>query len=167
MTRRQGAHGGRVEVTVNAPIEWVWRIIADVTRTGEWSHECRHVEWLGGATAPAPGVRFRGRNHSGWIRWSRACEVLAVDPQRRIAWRTISTALYVDSTDWEITLEPVAGATRIVQSYQLTKCPQWWEQVALRLVPAHIDRTVALEGDLRRLGALAAADARSADRLAS
>jgi hypothetical protein len=32
-------------------VEAVWRVVADVTRTGEWSHECLHVSWLGGATA--------------------------------------------------------------------------------------------------------------------
>jgi hypothetical protein len=45
-----------------------------------------------------------------------------------------------------------------VQTYQVTRCPRWWEWIASRLVPRHIDRTVALTEDLRRLGAVAAAD---------
>jgi Berberine and berberine like len=67
---RRVARTCRVEVIAGAPIGSVWRVIADVTRTGEWSHECHHVTWLGGATAAAPGVRFRGRNRSGWLRWT-------------------------------------------------------------------------------------------------
>jgi hypothetical protein len=53
----------RAEVIAGAPIASVWRVIADVTRTGEWSHECHHVTWLGGATAAAPdrGSRRRRR----------------------------------------------------------------------------------------------------------
>src|SRR6266702_2020774 len=78
-------------VIVDAPVEAVWRVITDVTRTGEWSHECRQVAWLHGAAQAAPGVRFRGRNRSGLLRWSRVCEVIAVDTPREIAWRTIPT----------------------------------------------------------------------------
>ena len=48
----------------------------------------------------------------GWWRWSRTCEVLAVEPPRQIAWRTIPTPLFVDSSDWRITLEPAGAGTR-------------------------------------------------------
>jgi uncharacterized protein YndB with AHSA1/START domain len=161
--KRRAALIGRAEATVAAPVEAVWRVIADVTRTGEWSHECRHVAWLDGAVRAAPGVRFRGRNRSRWLRWSRTCEMLAVDPPTRIAWRTIATPLFVDSTEWSVHLEPAAAGTRIVQEYRVTRCPQWWEWIAIRLIPGHIDRTAALTNDLRRIGAVAEADAPAAD----
>jgi uncharacterized protein YndB with AHSA1/START domain len=158
--QRRIAQACRVEVTVDAPLESVWQLIADVTRTSEWSHECHHIVWLGGATAAAPGVRFRGRNRSGWLRWGRTCEVLAVG--RQIAWRTIPTALLVDSTDWRISLEPAGTATQIVQTIQLTKLPHWWEWTLVRINPSHIDRSAALTEDLRRIGAIAAAGAPAA-----
>jgi hypothetical protein len=94
----------------------------------------------------------------GPLRWSRTCEVLAVDPPHRIAWRTVTTSLFVDSTDWSLSLEPIPGGTRIVQTYLVTQCPRWWEWIAVRMVPRHIDRTAALTEDLRRLGAVAATD---------
>jgi uncharacterized protein YndB with AHSA1/START domain len=157
--KRRVARTGRVEVTVAAPIESVWAIVADVTRTGEWSHECHHVAWLDEAIAAAPGVRFRGRNRSGWLRWSRTCKIQAVEAPRQIAWSTIPTRLFVDSTDWLLSLEPVETGTRIGQSFQVTKCPDWWEWLVARLNTQHIDRGAALTADLRRIGALAAADA--------
>ena len=157
---RRAAMTGRAEMTIAAPVDAVWRVIADVTRTGEWSHECHHVAWLDGAVRAAPGVRFRGRNRSGWLRWSRTCEMLAVDPPTRIAWRTIVTPMFVDSTEWTVRLEPLATGTRIVQEYRLTRCPRWWEWIATRLIPGHIDRTAALTDDLRRIGAIAEADVR-------
>jgi hypothetical protein len=79
---------GQVEVVVHAPVEAVWEVLSDVTRVGEWSHECRSAEWLGGARAAAPGVRFRGRNKTGRVRWSRVNEVVRVEGLREIAWRT-------------------------------------------------------------------------------
>jgi uncharacterized protein YndB with AHSA1/START domain len=156
---RRVARSCRVEVIADAPIESVWRVVADVTRTGEWSHECHHIAWLGGATAAVPGARFRGRNRSGWLRWSRSCEILAVHPPRQIAWRTISTPLFVDSSNWRISLEPAGTGTQIVQTFQVTNCPRWWEWIVARANPRHIDRSSALTEDLRRIGAVAAADA--------
>lgn len=148
----------RVEVTVDAAVESVWRIVADVTRTGQWSHECSHVGWLDGATAAAPGVRFRGRNRSGPWRWSRTCEVVAVDAPRQIVWRTIPTRLFVDSTDWRISLEPDGEGTRIVQTFQVTRCPDWWDWLVAHLNTPHIDRSTALTADLHRIGDVAAND---------
>ena len=42
-TTKQIPRSSRVEVEVPAPVDAVWRVITDVTRTGEWSHECRRV----------------------------------------------------------------------------------------------------------------------------
>jgi uncharacterized protein YndB with AHSA1/START domain len=157
---RRVARTCQVQVIAGAPIESVWQLIADPTRTGEWSHECHHVTWLGGATAAAPGARFRGRNRSGWLRWSRKCEMLTVDPPHQIAWRTIASPLFVDSTDWRISLEPAGTGTRIVQTFQVTRCPRWWEWIVARVNPPNIDRSAALTEDLHRIGEVAAADAR-------
>lgn len=54
-----------VGVVVDAPVQQVWAVVSDVTRVGEWSHECCGAAWLGGADGPAPGVRYRGRNRAG------------------------------------------------------------------------------------------------------
>jgi hypothetical protein len=106
----------------------------------------------------SPGVRFHGRNRSGWLRWSRVCEVVAVEAPRELAWRTIPTPLLPDSTEWHIALEPVNSGTRIVQSYKVIKVPGWLHWVTARVNPAHIDRSGALADDLRRIGAIAAGD---------
>jgi hypothetical protein len=150
----------RVEVRVSAPPDAVWAVVADVTRTGEWSHECVEVAWVGGATAARPGARFRGGNRASLWRWNRSCEVTGVDPGRSLTWRTVSTWLYHDSTEWQVTLEPVPGGTRIVQTYEVVHCPAWWGWLVARVVPPHRDRTAALTADLERLGAVAAADVR-------
>jgi hypothetical protein len=74
----------------------------------------------------------------------------------------IPTALMVDSTDWRISLEPAGAGTQIVQTYELTKCPRWWEWILARINPSHIDRSAALTEDLRRIGVIAAAGAPAA-----
>lgn len=149
----------RVEAEVAAPVEAVWAVVADPTRTGEWSHECHEVGWLGGATGARPGARFRGANKAAVWRWHRTCEVLAVEDGRSLTWRTVPTWRYVDSTVWRITLEPVGAGTRIVQTYEVVKCPAWWAWLVARVVPPHLDRSAGLRADLERIGEVAAADA--------
>lgn len=149
------ARHGRTQTVTRAPAEVVWRIIADVTRVGEWSHECREARLLGGARTAAPGVRFRGRNRSGIFRWSRSCVFTVVDPPRALAWRTGGLWGRLDCTEWRLALEPVAGGTRIVQTYQVLRVAPGLDRVYWRLVKAHRDRRAALADDLERLAALA------------
>ena len=146
---------GRTETVASAPAEAVWEIIADVTRVGEWSHECRGARLLGGARAAAPGVRFRGRNRSGLFRWSRSCVFSVVEPPRALVWRTGGLWGRVDSTQWRIDLEPVGAGTRIVQTYQVLRVAPGLDRVYWRLIKAHRDRRAALADDLDRLAALA------------
>jgi uncharacterized protein YndB with AHSA1/START domain len=93
---RSVQRSNRAEVTVEAPIEAVWRVVVDVRRTGEWSH----IELLDGATSVGVGVRFVGGNRLGWSRWSRTNEVTELEAGRRIGWRTLPTWRFPDSTEW-------------------------------------------------------------------
>lgn len=146
---------GRTEVTVDAPIDAVWAVLSDVTRTCEWSHECRSARWLGTAAVPAPGVRFRGRNQSGRIRWSRTCELFDVRPPIGLAWRTVPSLLYPDSTEWRFRLREDGERTTIVQDYRVVHLNPLVDRLYARAIPGHQDRTAALAADLRRLGDVA------------
>lgn len=145
-----------VTVVVDAPVADVWRVVSDVRRTGEWSHECRSVQWMGGAVAAAPGVRFRGRNRSRWVRWTRTCEVVAVDEPTELVWRTVPTWRYPDSTEWRISLVPEGLRTTITQTFTVLRAPRLLEPVYAWLIPAHQDRDARLADDLSRIGAVAA-----------
>ena len=145
-----------VTVVVDAAVDDVWRVISDVRRTGEWSHECRSGEWLGGADAAAPGVRFRGRNRSRWVRWTRTCEIVAVDAPSELVWRTVPTRLYPDSTEWRIRLTPEGRSTRITQSFRLVRMPGLLDPFYALVNPDHRDRDARLADDLARIGTVAA-----------
>jgi hypothetical protein len=151
---------GQVELVVPASVDAVWRVVADVTRVGEWSLECRRVEWLDGAGEVAPGVRFRGTNRAGPWRWSRVNEVLVADPPRTLAWRTVPTRRFPDSSEWRIELEAVEGGTRVVQSFRVLRGPAVLAALYAVLVPTHRGRSTELTDDLRRLGEVAADDER-------
>ena len=153
---------GAAEVVVDATPEAVWAVLADVTRIGEWSHECRGAEWLDGATAAAPGVRFRGRNRAGaLVRWARVCVIRAVDPPHEFVWETVGPPLMRDASLWRVRLEPVDGGTRIRQEFRILSMAAWADRVVAALLPAHRDRMAALEADLRRLGEVSAGGRRT------
>ena len=130
-------------------------VVADITRVGEWSHECQGARWLGGATAATPGAQFRGRNRSGLIRWGRKCEIVTAQP-RELVWRTVPTRLYPDSVEWMIRLHEADGGTKIEQTYRVLKIPEILDRFYAVIIPGHRDRTDALTEDLRRLGTVAA-----------
>jgi hypothetical protein len=152
--KRRVQKSGRCEVQTDAALDAVWDVVRDVTRVGEWSHECVSVAWLGGVTSATPGARFRGRNHAGIFRWGRVCEIVAAEPYE-LVWRTVPTALYPDSTEWTIRLHPADGGTQIEQTFTVVRAPKLLDIVYGLVIPAHRDRTAALTGDLRRLGHLA------------
>ena len=146
----------RVEVVVDATVRQVWEVISDVTRIGEWSHECHAARWLDDADGPSPGVRFRGRNRAGWARWGRTCEIVTVDPPSQFVWRTVPTRLFPDSTQWRVRLEPTSdGQTLIRQSFTVLRAPWLLDRLYAQLIPAHQNRDARLAQDLARAGAAA------------
>ena len=146
---------GEVALDVRATPTQVWAVLADPTRVGEWSHECRTVTWVDGHARAAVGARFRGSNQVGALRWSRTCTITELEPDRLLVFRT-SGGLPPDSTEWRFRLEPAAGGTRITQSFRILKFPRVVELATIVFNPPHRDRSEALRGDLARLGAVSA-----------
>lgn len=140
-------------VVVDAPIDAVWALVSDVTRTGEWSIECRGAEWLDGANGPVTGARFRGRNRRNGTRWSRICEVLDVDAPQRLAWRTLPTRLLPDSTRWEFELTPAGNGTTVTERMRVLQIPAVYDRLFAAMLPQHRDRTPDLAADLARIKA--------------
>ncbi len=68
------------EITIAAPPEAVWDLVADVTRMGDWSPECYRCAWVDGGTGPRAGARFKGWNRQDLgpvpVKWSTTSTVL-------------------------------------------------------------------------------------------
>lgn len=154
---------GDVEAVVDASPEQVWAVMSDVTRIGEWSRECLGADWLGDATGPEVGARFRGRNRVGLLRWNRVCTVTEVSPPHTFAYRTRG-AITRDATAWTLRVEPLGDRARIVMSNRVLAMPRPFELVIVNLIPAHRDRSRELAADLVRLGNVAGSGGPGRDR---
>ena len=95
-----------VDVTqaMEAPVDRVWAVVGDPVGMGDLTAECTGMEWIGGSTGPAVGARFRGRNRSGWRRWSTSCTIVRLDPGSEIAWDVAFGPLPV--ARWSYRVEP-------------------------------------------------------------
>ena len=139
---------GEARVHIDAPAEKVYELLSDVTRMGEWSPECVRAEWVGGATGPAVGAKFKGHNKQGFLRWSTKPEVTAADPGKEFAFKTRDTT-------WRYQFEPSAsGGTDLTESFDV---PHYGAFFNL-LTPAKKRQAMMVEGmqtTLQRLKATA------------
>jgi Polyketide cyclase / dehydrase and lipid transport len=111
---------GSVTVHMAAPADRVWDLVSDVTRVGEFSPETFEAEWLGGATGPAAGARFRGhvrRNGRGPVYWT-VCTVTACVPDREFAFSVGGPRGTIVNT-WRYQLEPSGDGTDVTESFAL------------------------------------------------
>jgi uncharacterized protein YndB with AHSA1/START domain len=100
---------------IAAPAEQVWAMVSDVTRMGEWSPENVGGTWLGGATGPNPGAKFRGTNRSGKKKWNTVCAVVDADPGRRFSFRVTAAGLKI--AEWSYAFEPTAAGCQVTETW--------------------------------------------------
>jgi hypothetical protein len=103
---------------IDATPDDVYAIVADVTRTGEWSPVCRECWWDEG-DGPRLGAHFTGRNVIPDRTWETRCEVIAADEGCRFGW-----SVNGGSVIWLYTMEPVEDGTTLTESWEFTPAGQ-------------------------------------------
>jgi hypothetical protein len=119
---RQDSHS----VVIDASAESIYALVADLPRMGEWSNECRRVEWLDDSSGPVEGARFVGHNQGGpggFLKWTRRGRVVTADPGREFSFVTEESGR--EGTEWRYRLEPADGGTRVTESYTVSSIPVW------------------------------------------
>ena len=114
------------QTVINTSPEHVYDLVADLPLMGNWSPECRRVEWTDRASDPAEGAKFVGHNRGGpfkLFRWSRHGRVVSANRGREFAFVTEEGGR--ESTAWRYRFEPVEGGTRVTESYEVRWIPAW------------------------------------------
>jgi hypothetical protein len=106
-----------VSVTKEIPTsaDQLWAMVADLPRMGEWSPENDGGAWIGGATGPGVGAKFKGRNHHGSRRWSTIATVVDCEPGSRFSFRVSVLGLSV--SDWSYDVEPTEAGCTVTASW--------------------------------------------------
>jgi uncharacterized protein YndB with AHSA1/START domain len=105
----------QVAETIAASADSVYSLVADLARMGEWSPETTGITWLGGATGPRPGARFRGSNRNGFRRWNTICTVVTAEPGRELTW--VSRLFGRPIALWRYQFEPDGtGGTKVTET---------------------------------------------------
>jgi Polyketide cyclase / dehydrase and lipid transport len=94
----------------------VWALVTDLPRMGELSPENRGGRWIGGATGPAQGARFRGVNRNGELRWWTRVRVVVCQPERRFTF-DVRSPFGVRVSRWSYELAPDAGGTLLTEHW--------------------------------------------------
>ena len=101
-------------IEIAAPAHKVYDMVSDVPRMSEWSPEQVATKWVGGASGPEVGARFRGTNRNGWRRWSTSCKVTDAQPGKRFAFRVSAYGMPV--ADWVYEFAPSGTGCSVTES---------------------------------------------------
>jgi hypothetical protein len=137
------------EIVIDAAPEQVYDLVADVTRTPEFSPEVVAVRWLDGATEPAVGARFEAVNRSttSGRRWRNRPVVVVADRGREFAFRR--TEPFSGTVVWRYRFAPVDGGTRVVESYEFERPVSRIGWFVIEKLFKDVDRRAALQRGMR------------------
>jgi hypothetical protein len=109
-----------VSMLMHASADDVYALVADVTRTPEFSPAVVSCTWLDGATGPAVGARFEARNTTAEGKtWQNRPVVTVADPGREFAFTR--TEPFAGTIGWRYRFTPEGGGTRVTESYEVLK----------------------------------------------
>ncbi len=107
----------RESIIVARPPEYLYDMVSDVTRMGEWSPVCRACWWDDG-DGPRPGAWFTGRNELPERAWETRSRVIAAERGREFAF--VVGGSWVR---WGYTFTPVDGGTEVTESWEFLPGP--------------------------------------------
>jgi hypothetical protein len=139
----------QVTAHIDAPPDVVYALIADVTRTPEFSPEILRCTWLDGATGPAVGARFEAVNKvSRGPAWKNRPIVTVAQPGREFA--ISRTEKFTGTLVWRYRFQPDGDGTLFTESYEVTRPisrPGWF--IMDRLFGCH-DRRAELRAGMEQ-----------------
>ena len=120
--RYRDCPSAEAEVLIAAPPAVVWALVCDIQVPARFSSEFNGGEWLDGASSPAPGAQFSGRNHHPAIGdWETTSTICEFQPEQVLGWAVGDPDQ--PSALWRFTLTADADGTRLTQWMQIGPGP--------------------------------------------
>jgi uncharacterized protein YndB with AHSA1/START domain len=139
---------------IQAPADKVWSMISDLPNMDAFSSENDGGTWLGGATAAAPGVKFRGFNSHGSKSWKTVATVVDAVPGKRFSFTVKAVGLNI--SEWVYELQATGDGCLVTESWT-DRRPGFFKPIS-RIASGIADRQVHTKMAIEAtLGAIAAA----------
>jgi hypothetical protein len=108
----------QAELMVAAAPPVVWALVCDIQLPARFSSEFDGGQWLDGASCPALGARFTGRNHHPAIGdWQTTSTICEYEPEQVLGWAVGDPGC--PSSRWRFTLTAQPDGTRLTQWMQI------------------------------------------------
>ena len=109
-----------VSLHMAAAPETIYQLVADVTRTPEFSPEIIECRWIDGATGPVVGARFKARNKMPKRpAFANKPVVTLVEPCKTFAFAR--TEPFGGTVEWRYDFASDGQGTLVTESYAVTK----------------------------------------------
>jgi hypothetical protein len=89
--------------------------VTDLPHMDRLSPENTGGEWIGGATGPKVGAKFKGTNARDKDSWSTIAKVVTYDPPRRFEFNV--TFKVFNIAHWEFSVDPAPGGCRVTETW--------------------------------------------------
>lgn len=116
-----------VSESINAGPDTLYDLVADLPSMGRISPENTGGKWIGGASGPTVGAKFRGSNKSGWRRWSTTVQVTEADPGKRFAFHVSFAGVPI--ADWAYEFEGSEAETTVREIWD-DRRPGWMDKLS-------------------------------------
>jgi hypothetical protein len=103
-------------VRIAATPDVLWSMVTDLPRMGQLSPENIGGRWIGGATGPAVGARFRGVNRNGRRRWWTRVRVVECEPNRRFTF-DVRSSFGMRVSRWGYEITPTADGCLLTEHW--------------------------------------------------
>ncbi|MEV0218286.1 SRPBCC family protein [Streptomyces sp. NPDC050704] len=156
----------RVDTTTDIAADpaTVFAYVSDLTRSGDWSPECRGGRWSSGDPATVGSV-FTARNHRepevvGWApvvrgEWTTECEVLESTPPRVFRWAMRDSGGRAQESVWSFTVAPTAEGSSLTHAFWMGELTEGMRGILARMsddeIPKFLDAWAdKIHGDMRQ-----------------
>jgi hypothetical protein len=110
-----------VTLHIDASPTVVWGLITDITEMGTYSPEVVEAEWIGDASGPAVGARYRGhvKRNENWpfLYWT-TCEITECEPEKVFEFAVMMRDRPVNTWRYEFRATD-DGGTDVTESFDL------------------------------------------------
>jgi hypothetical protein len=102
-------------IDIECSPEAAFAVVIDLPHMDRLSPENTGGEWIGGATGPRVGAKFKGTNAREKDSWYTIAKVITYDPPHRFAFN-VSFKMF-NIARWEFAVEPAPGGCRVTETW--------------------------------------------------